>query len=70
MIRDSGRYVGYDSAAGHVAAACGVPLISIFKGAVCERMFERWKPSGTVMRADNADPEMIIRDVVATLTSI
>ena len=45
-IQRSKVYVGYDSAGGHVAAACGVPMISIFAGEVCERMFQRWCPSG------------------------
>jgi hypothetical protein len=45
-IQRSELYVGYDSAGGHVAAACGVPLISIFAGHVSERMFHRWRPSG------------------------
>ncbi len=45
-IARSRLYVGYDSAGGHVAAACGVPLISIFSGFVSERMFERWRPTG------------------------
>jgi hypothetical protein len=45
-IQRSGLFVGYDSAGGHVAAACGVPLVSIFAGYASERMFERWRPSG------------------------
>jgi ADP-heptose:LPS heptosyltransferase len=45
-IQHSRLYVGYDSAGGHVAAACGVPLICVFAGAVCERMFQRWRPTG------------------------
>jgi hypothetical protein len=45
-ISRSRLYVGYDSAGQHVAAACGIPLISIFSGYVCERMFHRWRPTG------------------------
>ena len=45
-IARSNLYVGYDSAGAHVAAACGIPLISIFTGEVSERMFQRWRPSG------------------------
>ena len=45
-IQKSKLYVGYDSAGGHVAAACGVPMISIFAGFASERMFQRWRPSG------------------------
>lgn len=46
LIQQSGFYAGYDSAGMHVAAACGVPLLCVFAGAVNERFFERWKPTG------------------------
>jgi ADP-heptose:LPS heptosyltransferase len=39
-------YVGYDSAGQHVAAACGVPLVSVFAGYPCERFCARWRPTG------------------------
>jgi ADP-heptose:LPS heptosyltransferase len=45
-IAASHLYIGYDSAGQHVAAACGVPLISIFAGYPVERMFYRWRPVG------------------------
>jgi len=54
-IARSKLFAGYDSAGGHVASACGVPLISIFAGFVSERMFQRWRPNGTVIRADEGD---------------
>ncbi len=44
-------YIGYDSAGGHLAAALGVPLISVFAGAPNARMRERWSPRG-LARAD------------------
>jgi len=43
-------FVGYDSAGGHVASACGLPLISIAKGFVSERMAARWRPNGMILR--------------------
>jgi len=49
QIATSKLFVGYDSAGGHVASACGVPLISIAKGFVSERMAARWRPDGTVL---------------------
>jgi ADP-heptose:LPS heptosyltransferase len=55
QIAGSKLYVGYDSAGQHVASACGVPLISIFKGFVSERFFARWRPEGTVIRGDSED---------------
>jgi hypothetical protein len=54
-IARSKLYVGYDSAGGHVASAAGVPLIGIFCGAASERMFERWRPTGTVIRGEEPD---------------
>ena len=52
-IARSSLYVGYDSAGGHVASACGVPLVSIFSGFASERMLQRWTPPGAhVLRAD------------------
>ena len=45
-ILQSKLYVGYDSAGQHVAAAGGVPLVSVFTGHVCPRMFARWRPRG------------------------
>ncbi len=45
-ILQSKLYVGYDSAGQHVAAAGGIPLVSVFTGHVCPRMFARWRPTG------------------------
>ena len=60
LIRQSSLYVGYDSAGCHAAAACAVPLMAFFKGAVNERFFQRWKPAGVgsmdVIRIDEAHP--------------
>ena len=52
-IARSKLYIGYDSAGQHVAAACGVPLVTVFAGFVSERMFQRWRPLGTVLRGDH-----------------
>jgi ADP-heptose:LPS heptosyltransferase len=49
QIAKSKLFVGYDSAGGHVASASGVPLISIAKGFVSERMAARWRPNGIVL---------------------
>ena len=45
-ILQSRLYVGYDSAGQHVAAAAGIPLISVFTGFPCARMLARWRPTG------------------------
>lgn len=39
-------YVGYDSAAAHLAAAHATPVIEIFAGAPSERFRHRWTPDG------------------------
>jgi ADP-heptose:LPS heptosyltransferase len=71
FIAGSSLYVGYDSAGQHVAAACGVPLISIFAGFPSLRMFDRWRPSGprvTVIRVDHPDPAGVLAKVAGALT--
>jgi hypothetical protein len=54
LIAKSKLYVGYDSAGGHVASACGVPLISIAKGFANERMAARWRPNGYILSGPEA----------------
>jgi ADP-heptose:LPS heptosyltransferase len=67
-IARSQLFVGYDSAAGHVASACGVPLISIAKGFVSERMAARWRPLGTVIDGDAPDVLDQVRRALSTYT--
>jgi ADP-heptose:LPS heptosyltransferase len=70
IIAGSRLYVGYDSAGQHVAAAAGVPLVSIFAGFPVPRMFDRWRPVGanaTVIRVDEPDPQTTLARVVETL---
>jgi len=63
-IASSCFYVGYDSAGGHVAAACGTPLVSIFAGFPTERMLQRWRPDGGgvthLLRTDTHTPAEIL----------
>jgi len=72
-VERSRLYVGYDSAGGHVAAACGVPLISIFAGFASERTFERWRPTGCgkiwIIRPDKTADSLgeLLRAVTASL---
>ena len=63
IIAASRLYVGYDSAGQHVAAAAGVPLISIFAGFPTLRMFHRWKPEGKVIRVDHPEPAEVLAQV-------
>ena len=63
-IARSKLFVGYDSAAGHAASACGVPVISILKGFASGRMAARWRPNGTVIRGDQPGVLESIREAV------
>ena len=66
IIAASRLYVGYDSAGQHVAAAAGVPLVSVFAGFPAPRMFDRWRPTGdgaAVIRVDHPDPAEAIARV-------
>jgi hypothetical protein len=72
-IQRSRWYVGYDSAGGHVAAACGIPMIGIFAGAVSERMFQRWRPTGDgqihIVRPERMSVAEILATFEASLSS-
>jgi hypothetical protein len=69
-IAQSKLYVGYDSAGQHVASAAGVPLVSVFAGYVCERMFARWRPAGPhahVVKVDESNRSSVL---IRTLAAI
>jgi ADP-heptose:LPS heptosyltransferase len=73
IIAGSRLYIGYDSAGQHVAAACGIPLISIFAGFPDPRMFDRWRPTGphsTVVRVDRPDPAWTMQQVDEALAKV
>lgn len=69
IISRSRLYVGYDSAGQHVAAACGVPLVTVFAGAPCERFRQRWRATGSgpieVIRAESRDTESALQRTLA-----
>lgn len=72
VIAASDLFVGYDSAAGHIAAALGVPGIDVFRGAVSERMMQRWSPWGkhpaqVVAVAEGETPAATLARVVELL---
>ncbi len=73
-IQRSRLYVGYDSAGGHVAAACGIPMISVFAGAVSERMFQRWRPTGhgqiEIIRPENMSLPNLLSTFEASLRKV
>jgi ADP-heptose:LPS heptosyltransferase len=68
QIARSKLYVGYDSAGGHVASACGVPVISIARGFLNERMAARWRPLGTIVDGNASDPLGTVQAALATYT--
>jgi len=66
-------YVGYDSAGQHVAAAAGIPLISIFAGFPVPRMFDRWRPitpAAHIVRVDRPDVEATLAQVREALAGV
>jgi ADP-heptose:LPS heptosyltransferase len=71
IVAGSRLYVGYDSAGQHVAAAAGVPLVSVFAGFPAPRMFERWRPVGArcrVIRVERPDVAATLEQVRNALT--
>ena len=65
QISRSKLFIGYDSAAGHVASSCGVPQIAIMNGFASERMLARWRPNGAIVRGDAPDPVEALRLAVS-----
>jgi hypothetical protein len=69
-IVQSRLYVGYDSAGQHVACAAQVPLVSVFAGYACERMFERWRPTAPTARVVKIDETNRASALIRTLAAI
>ena len=71
MIAQSRLYVGYDSAGQHAAAACGVPLVTVFAGFPSRRMLARWRPTGPgpieVVRVDDPDPARVLAETLEAI---
>ena len=70
-ISGSRLYAGYDSSSQHVAAACAVPLVTVFAGYPSLRMYHRWRPFGTgpihVIRVENQTPAEVLAEFEAAL---
>lgn len=69
-IVQSKLYVGYDSAGQHVAAAANVPLVSVFAGYACERMFSRWRPTTASARVVPITDDQRVSGEAAALQAI
>jgi ADP-heptose:LPS heptosyltransferase len=74
IIAQSRLYVGYDSAGQHAAAACGVPLVTVFAGFPCPRMLARWRPTGRgpieVVRVDEPNPSRVLAETLAAIQRV
>jgi len=69
-IVQSKLYVGYDSAGQHVASASGVPLVSVFAGYACERMLNRWRPTGVSAHVVKVNESNRSTALIRTLAAI
>lgn len=63
LIAASDEYIGYDSAGQHIAAALGVPVLTIFVNSNSPTFAERWRPYG-------AGVSKVLRCEAAELTSL
>lgn len=72
LIAASDEYIGYDSAGQHIAAAQGVPTLTVFINSGSELFAERWHPHGPgrirVVRAAPSDAQ-VTKVLAATLTA-
>jgi ADP-heptose:LPS heptosyltransferase len=70
-ISRSSLYAGYDSSSQHVAAACGIPLVTVFAGYPSLRMYHRWRPHGSgpihVIRVDKQTPAEVLAEISSQL---
>ena len=67
QVANSKLFVGYDSAAGHVASACGVPMIGIASGFANDRAAARWRPNGTVLTGSAKNTLGEVKHLLASL---
>lgn len=72
-IMQSRLYFGYDSAGQHVAASCGIPLVTVFAGYASERTFERWRPTGDgpvyVVKVEDRSADDAVARALTAITS-
>jgi len=72
LTAECDEYVGYDSSGQHVAAALGVPTISIFSRIAPEVFRNRWKPTGPGVskQISELDPDGAVRPTAAVLAEV
>ena len=73
LIAASDQYLGYDSSGQHIAAALGVPTLTVFVNGNSPRFAERWRPFGkgtveivSVTPAQSSDWQTILQTALAT----
>ncbi len=72
-IVQSRLYVGYDSAGQHVAAAAGVPLVSVFSGFASDRMLSRWSPDtpdSRIVVVRESDESSVLNRTLAAISAV
>jgi len=77
LIAASDQYIGYDSAGQHLAAALGVPTLTVFVNSVDATFAERWRPFGkfvaevvNVEAAESVNPPRLADDVASRTRSL
>lgn len=74
LIAGSDEYIGYDSAGQHIAAALGVPTLTIFAKTDAPLFAERWRPCGSavieVINFDSSDVASGVSEVSEILNRV
>lgn len=74
LIAASDEYIGYDSAGQHIAAALGVPTLTIFASTDAPLFAERWRPCGSgvieVVNFDSSDVASGVGEVSEILNRV
>jgi hypothetical protein len=79
LVRSSDRYIGYDSAGQHIAAAFGVASVTVFVNNATPKFAERWRPTGhgaievlelSRREADSARASDVVDEVLRILGEI
>jgi ADP-heptose:LPS heptosyltransferase len=74
VLHKARGFIGYDSAAGHAAAAAGTPMVSIAKGFANERMRHRWAPDARgplrILNVDEYKDDDLVDRIVSALKDV
>jgi hypothetical protein len=71
LIAASDEYIGYDSAGQHIAAALGIPTLTVFLNSGSDLFAERWRPHGPgEIQVLQVKPEAEMREVLTEALAI